>query len=112
MHIYNTLQVDADQHRELGERFEVQGFPTILTFRNGVKDESYSGPRQADGIVSYAKMNRITPYAEVSSVDELKSALKVIGTCICIYTECVCVRTLNSFRIALNIFINIKRQTN
>jgi protein disulfide-isomerase A6 len=29
------MQVDADAHRELGERFGVQGFPTIKWFARG-----------------------------------------------------------------------------
>jgi hypothetical protein len=29
------LQVNADSHRSLGERFEVQGFPTLKWFSRG-----------------------------------------------------------------------------
>ena len=30
-----VAKVDADQHRELGERFGVRGFPTVKHFRRG-----------------------------------------------------------------------------
>jgi len=50
-------KVDADAHRELGEKFGVSGFPTIKVFKDG-KDEEYEGPREAKGIVSYIKEAR------------------------------------------------------
>jgi hypothetical protein len=34
-------QVDADKHRELGTRFDVKGFPTILYFSRGKPVESH-----------------------------------------------------------------------
>lgn len=48
--------VDADQHRELGNRFNVQGFPTIKVFgADKLAPTDYEGPRQAAGIVRFAK---------------------------------------------------------
>jgi hypothetical protein len=46
---FRALQVDADAHRELGEKFGVQGFPTIKWFPAGeaAKPEDYSGGRTA-----------------------------------------------------------------
>lgn len=35
-------QVDADKHRELGSRFDVKGFPTILYFARGKPVESHT----------------------------------------------------------------------
>ena len=50
--------VDADKHRELGQRFSVKGFPTIKTFAAGSSSDSaavdYNGPRTKDGLVSAA----------------------------------------------------------
>ena len=34
-------QVDADKHREIGNRFDVKGFPTILYFARGKPVESH-----------------------------------------------------------------------
>jgi protein disulfide-isomerase A6 len=48
-------KVDADAHRELGSRFDVQGFPTLKFFPKGVtkSPESYEGGRTADDIVNF-----------------------------------------------------------
>lgn len=47
-------KVDADAHKELGERYDVTGFPTIKIFRDG-KAEDYDGPRETKGIVKFVK---------------------------------------------------------
>lgn len=47
-------KVDADSERDLGSRFEVQGFPTLKYFPKGSTEaESYDGDRSADGIVAF-----------------------------------------------------------
>jgi protein disulfide-isomerase A6 len=48
--------VDADQHKSLGGRFGVQGFPTLKFFPKGgdvKKPEDYNGGRTADAIVTF-----------------------------------------------------------
>jgi protein disulfide-isomerase A1 len=45
-------KVDATEHRDLGERFGVKGFPTLKWFRNG-KAADYEGGRTASEIVSW-----------------------------------------------------------
>jgi len=47
-------KVDADAHPSLAKRFDVSGYPTIKTFKSGVAEE-YDGPREAKGIVAFAK---------------------------------------------------------
>eukprot|EP01012_Entosiphon_sulcatum_P033463 TRINITY_DN42355_c0_g1_i2.p2 TRINITY_DN42355_c0_g1~~TRINITY_DN42355_c0_g1_i2.p2 ORF type:complete len:250 (-),score=73.55 TRINITY_DN42355_c0_g1_i2:37-765(-) len=68
-------KVDADAHRELATRFSVQGYPTILSFRKGVKGE-YNGPRQADGIVQYIKRDGVPPHVHVHTVEETEALFK------------------------------------
>jgi len=48
-------KVDADQHKELGSRFGVQGFPTLKFFPKGAKDspKAYEGGRSVEEIVNY-----------------------------------------------------------
>ncbi|CAH0561883.1 unnamed protein product [Brassicogethes aeneus] len=47
--------VDADQHKDLGGRFAVKGFPTIKIFgANKNKPEDYNGARTAEGLVDGA----------------------------------------------------------
>ena len=44
-------KVNADEHRSLGERFAVRGFPTLKLFKRGApvdaSAENYNGPRTA-----------------------------------------------------------------
>lgn len=47
-------KVDADAHRQLAEKYDVSGYPTIKIFKGG-KAEEYDGPREAKGIVSFVK---------------------------------------------------------
>lgn len=50
--------VDATVEKDLGQRFRVEGFPTIKVFDYGSKSDSkaydYQGERTASGIVSFA----------------------------------------------------------
>jgi len=48
-------KVDATKETELAKEYFVQGFPTLILFRNGVKTEDYSGPRTSAEIVSYMR---------------------------------------------------------
>jgi len=53
--IVNVAAVDADQHKQLGGQFGVQGFPTIKVFgANKKKPEDYQGARSAAAIVDFA----------------------------------------------------------
>lgn len=47
--------MNADEHKDLGGRFGVKGFPTVKIFgANKNKPEDYNGARTADGLVSAA----------------------------------------------------------
>eukprot|EP00698_Gefionella_okellyi_P019194 TRINITY_DN5853_c0_g1_i1.p1 TRINITY_DN5853_c0_g1~~TRINITY_DN5853_c0_g1_i1.p1 ORF type:complete len:358 (-),score=99.23 TRINITY_DN5853_c0_g1_i1:33-1106(-) len=49
-----VAKVDADEHKSLGSRFGVQGFPTLKFFPKGSKDpEDYSGGRSVDELVDF-----------------------------------------------------------
>jgi len=51
-------KVDGTKEGELAKEFMIQGYPTLILFRDGMKQETYSGPRTHDGIVGYMrKMN-------------------------------------------------------
>eukprot|EP01105_Mastigella_eilhardi_P013707 TRINITY_DN311_c0_g1_i1.p2 TRINITY_DN311_c0_g1~~TRINITY_DN311_c0_g1_i1.p2 ORF type:complete len:531 (-),score=197.72 TRINITY_DN311_c0_g1_i1:102-1634(-) len=47
-------EVDATVETELGQRFQIQGYPTLKMFRKGTEAE-YQGPRDFAGIVKYLK---------------------------------------------------------
>lgn len=48
-------EVDADADKELGERFEIHGFPTLKFFPAGekVEFEDYKGDRSLDALVNF-----------------------------------------------------------
>jgi protein disulfide-isomerase A1 len=64
-------KVDADKHRELAERFNVEGYPTIKIFKGG-KAEEYEGPRETKGIVSFVK--KAVGITGAGSLTQLSSA--------------------------------------
>jgi protein disulfide-isomerase A6 len=71
-------KVDADAHRSLGEKFDVSGFPTIVTFGRGkaltaANAERYEGPRTADGMLSFVRdaLASDTRFARVEALDAL-----------------------------------------
>lgn len=47
--------MDADEHKGLGGRYEVRGFPTIKWFPNGVSSppEDYSGGRDLESLSEF-----------------------------------------------------------
>jgi len=50
-------KVDADKHRDLGNRFGVRGYPTLLWFPKGKTDspEKYSGKRDLKEMGEFIK---------------------------------------------------------
>jgi len=66
------VKVDATEERALGEKYEVQGFPTIKFFRDG-EVSAYEGGRSADDIVNWLKKKTGPPavkLANSAAVDE------------------------------------------
>ncbi|CAG0883405.1 unnamed protein product [Darwinula stevensoni] len=53
-------KVDATLEKPLAQQYNIQGFPTLIFFHDGLKVEDYDGPRTADGIVQYMKV-RLDP---------------------------------------------------
>ena len=53
-----TKAVEKDDDRALVKRYGVEGFPTILLLdSNGKKLDTYSGDRNAQGLLDYCKKN-------------------------------------------------------
>lgn len=50
----SIAKVDADEHKALGRRFDVQGFPTLKWFDGkSDKPEEYNGGRDIDSLASF-----------------------------------------------------------
>ena len=52
--IVNVAKVDVMQSRDLGERFNIKGFPTVKLFSKG-KIYTFEGRRSVEDLVAYAK---------------------------------------------------------
>lgn len=98
-------KVNADEHRELGDRFQVQGFPTIKFFARGKSVHSpinYSSGRTVEAFMQYiektikedtafARIEALTPLAHAfytsetdddrkEALDALKAAAATVGS--------------------------------
>ena len=83
-------KVDANEevNKELANKYEVKGFPTIKIFRNAGKNiQEYKGPREADGIVEYLKKQVGPASSEIKSsedADNIITEKKVIIVSFCV----------------------------
>eukprot|EP00775_Hariotina_reticulata_P003132 gene3132-3410_t len=68
--------VDATAESDLGQKFGVQGYPTIKWFVDGEMVSDYSGPREADGIVKWLKKKTGPAAATLADKDALATAEK------------------------------------
>jgi protein disulfide-isomerase A1 len=66
-------KVDATEHKELGSRFGVQGFPTLKFFKNG-KPQEYTGGRTSDEIVTWLKKKSGPATISLTTEDDLLKA--------------------------------------
>jgi len=64
-------KVDATEETELGERFEVRGYPTIKFFHNG-KPSEYKGGRTGPEIVNWLKKRTGPAAVDLSNVEAVK----------------------------------------
>lgn len=67
-------EVDATQATELAQKYNVEGYPTILWFVDG-KPKPYQGARTTDSIVQWVTKN-VGPVVSVWTGDEAKSQLE------------------------------------
>jgi protein disulfide-isomerase A1 len=74
-------KVDATVEKKAAEEFQIQGFPTLKWFVNGVPLE-YSGGRTADTIVSWIKKKTgpaTTKLSTVADLEKLKADADVVA---------------------------------
>lgn len=80
-----VVKVNADEHRSLGERFEVRGFPTLKLFKRGAPvtaaAENYSGGRTADAMLAAIQdaLAADAGFARVEALDALAAAVAAPG---------------------------------
>lgn len=67
-------KIDATVEKELGQKYEATGYPTLLIFRKG-KQYPYEGPRDERGIISYMKDQAKPVSREVNSFKSMKNSM-------------------------------------
>jgi protein disulfide-isomerase A1 len=78
-------KVDCTEHRDICERYGVQGFPTVKLFRNdGADPADYDQARTAPAIVKFMKKQKQPAYTVLASAAEItaaaaKDGINVIG---------------------------------
>lgn len=75
--VASLAKVDATENEKLAQRFGVEGYPTIFTFRHGVKSE-YDGPREAPGILQWIDEQGPPTFEVVSTVEDAKAFAKSV----------------------------------
>jgi len=74
--IASLIEVDCTVEKDICGKFDVQGYPTLVIFRNGEKSENYDGARTAAGISSYMKSMNGPAVSVVSTEEELSGMKK------------------------------------
>ncbi|XAR52369.1 Protein disulfide-isomerase [Bertholletia excelsa] len=67
-------KVDATEESELAQKYEIQGFPTVFFFIDGVHKD-YSGQRTKDGIVSWVKKKTGPGIYNLTTVEQAEQIL-------------------------------------
>lgn len=67
-------KIDATEESELSNKYDVQGFPTVLFFVDG-DHKSYSGERTKDGIVSWIKKKTGPGVYNITTTEEAEKIL-------------------------------------
>ncbi|KAH9999867.1 disulfide isomerase [Russula vinacea] len=73
-------KVNCVDEPDLCQAHGVQGYPTLKVFRDG-EPSDYTGPRKADGIISYMTKQSLPAVTEVtaSNIEEFKKADKIVA---------------------------------
>ncbi|GAB2218574.1 hypothetical protein Drorol1_Dr00001801 [Drosera rotundifolia] len=72
--ILAKIDASAEINREISFEHKIAGLPTIKIFRNGGKiANEYKGPREADGIVDYVKLQLGPASVEIKSKEDTKT---------------------------------------
>lgn len=72
----SLAKVDCTANQDTCSKYGVSGYPTLKVFKGGELAQDYSGPRQADGIVSTMKKNAGPASKLLDSVESYKKFLE------------------------------------
>jgi protein disulfide-isomerase A6 len=91
--VAKVAALDATQHQAAAGRYGIQGYPTIKVFgANKKAPEDYTGPREADSIVAYAKdlAGRMQPPPDVVELTSAKVWDAECQVCACCLLLAAC----------------------
>jgi len=73
-------KVDCVEQADFCQAKGIQGYPTLKVYRKG-EDSEYSGPRKADGIISYMTKQSLPAVSEVTQAnhEEFQKADKIVA---------------------------------
>lgn len=77
-------KVDATIHKQVAERFKIQGFPTLKFFSNG-KDLEYNGGRTKGDIVSWMRKKTGPASTELKSVSDVENFQKTADAVVVLF---------------------------
>jgi len=60
-------KVDASAFPTLAKRFNIEGFPTLILFKNGEPAQKYEGERNAAGIVTVRSCKILNQFSSIKS---------------------------------------------
>ncbi|KAL3688634.1 hypothetical protein R1sor_014943 [Riccia sorocarpa] len=72
-------KIDADKHKSVLSKYDIQGFPTLRLFLNGVPEPEYEGSRNSDALVSYVRRATAPDISSLSSEAEVDSFQKNVS---------------------------------
>ncbi|KAL9229074.1 hypothetical protein vseg_004588 [Gypsophila vaccaria] len=72
-------KIDADKFRRVGDKYEIDGFPTLKVFMHGVPT-GYNGPRKADVLVRFLKKFVAPDVATLESDSDIRNFVEEAGT--------------------------------
>ncbi|KAL2653309.1 hypothetical protein R1flu_021437 [Riccia fluitans] len=69
-------KIDADKYKSVTSKYDIQGFPTLRLFVDGIPEPEYEGPRSTDALVAYVLRAVAPDISVLPSEAELNSFLK------------------------------------
>ncbi|XP_074273320.1 protein disulfide isomerase-like 5-2 [Silene latifolia] len=77
-------KIDADKFRRVGDKYEIDGFPTLKVFMHGVPTDYY-GPRKANELVRFLKKFVAPDVATLESDGDISNFVEEAGTVFPLY---------------------------
>jgi thiol-disulfide isomerase/thioredoxin len=96
-----AVDEDATEHADLGQQFQVRGFPTILWFVNG-KHKPHAGGRKAEEIVAWVTKKSSPSVPTVKFVTDAEKVLEVETPIAMAYVESLEGKNTKVFAVVAN----------